>query len=226
MHTLLKLIESYPRYNSLSLSLSRAPHPLPSPRAPRQVVTLRRFGSRGAPWDFNLRDLFRWCELIEAEQQPPHWRPWQYVDVLFLQRMRTPDDRQSVLDLYATWLGGPDREWSHTSAAGADVGDGSGAIVAALLQPHYSISREMIQVGASWLPRAERPVPEEAEERPPPLVLHCQLRPLRCVPRWHHLPLMTTDDHSGSRAYHTHSLCPSPLPCLIHPSRRGSNDDF
>ena len=34
----------------------------------REVVTLRKFGSRGAPWDFNLRDLFRWCELIELEQ--------------------------------------------------------------------------------------------------------------------------------------------------------------
>ena len=34
----------------------------------REVVTCRKFGSRGAPWDFNLRDLFRWCELIELEQ--------------------------------------------------------------------------------------------------------------------------------------------------------------
>ena len=34
----------------------------------RDVVTLRKFGARGAPWDFNLRDLFRWCELMEVEQ--------------------------------------------------------------------------------------------------------------------------------------------------------------
>ena len=33
-----------------------------------EVVFLRRFGARGAPWDFNLRDLFRWCELMTAEQ--------------------------------------------------------------------------------------------------------------------------------------------------------------
>ena len=38
----------------------------------RDVVTLRKFGSRGSPWDFNLRDLFRWCELMELEQVGIH----------------------------------------------------------------------------------------------------------------------------------------------------------
>ena len=41
-------------------------------RALQRELTCRRFGSRGAPWDFNLRDLFRWCELMELEQVPPH----------------------------------------------------------------------------------------------------------------------------------------------------------
>ena len=71
----------------------------------REVVLHRRFGHRGAPWDFNLRDLFRWCELMEAGQQPPHWQPWVFVDGLFLQRMRTVDDRAAVLRLYQDWLG-------------------------------------------------------------------------------------------------------------------------
>ena len=60
----------------------------------REVVVLRRFGARGSPWDFNLRDLFRWCELMQAEQRAPHWQPWAFVDALFLQRMRTADDRR------------------------------------------------------------------------------------------------------------------------------------
>ena len=74
----------------------------------REVVVLRRFGARGAPWDFNLRDLFRWCALMQAEQVAPHWRPWDFVDVLFVQRMRTAEDRQAVLRLYAEWLAAPE----------------------------------------------------------------------------------------------------------------------
>ena len=65
----------------------------------REVVVHRKFGHRGSPWDFNLRDLFRWCELMEADQQPPYWQPLDYVDSLFLQRMRSVDDRSAVLRL-------------------------------------------------------------------------------------------------------------------------------
>ena len=125
----------------------------------REVVVHRRFGHRGAPWDFNLRDLFRWCELIEADQQPPHWRPWVYVDGLFLQRMRSVDDRRAVLQLYAHWLGEP-----------ADV----------LLQPHYAVSREALQVGHAWLPRDDVAPADDPEGRQP-LVLHSQLRPLAAL---------------------------------------------
>lgn len=27
-----------------------------------------RYGRRGSPWEFNLRDVFRWCELMQREQ--------------------------------------------------------------------------------------------------------------------------------------------------------------
>ena len=27
------------------------------------------WGHRGGPWEFNLRDLFRWCQLLLADQQ-------------------------------------------------------------------------------------------------------------------------------------------------------------
>ena len=26
----------------------------------------RRLGSVGGPWEFNLRDLLRWCQLLES----------------------------------------------------------------------------------------------------------------------------------------------------------------
>lgn len=69
-----------------------------------------RYGRRGSPWEFNLRDVFRWCELMLREQQPPPssgteslprsssgWEPWLLVDSLYIQRMRTRADRDAVL---------------------------------------------------------------------------------------------------------------------------------
>lgn len=50
-----------------------------------QPAQARLFGASGGPWDFNLRDIFRWCELMQAEQRPPHWRPAEFLDTLFLQ---------------------------------------------------------------------------------------------------------------------------------------------
>lgn len=26
----------------------------------------RNFGAAGGPWEFNLRDLLRWCDLVEG----------------------------------------------------------------------------------------------------------------------------------------------------------------
>ena len=32
------------------------------------VMQKRLFGQSGSPWEFNLRDVFRWSELLEAEK--------------------------------------------------------------------------------------------------------------------------------------------------------------
>ena len=67
-------------------------------RALQRELPSRRFGSHGAPWDFNLRDLFRWCELMDLEQvHPPAlfkpcsavllWREGMRVRVLFPQAL-------------------------------------------------------------------------------------------------------------------------------------------
>jgi midasin len=31
-----------------------------------QINVEHRFGGAGSPWEFNLRDLLRWCHLVEA----------------------------------------------------------------------------------------------------------------------------------------------------------------
>lgn len=64
-----------------------------------------RYGRRGSPWEFNLRDVFRWCELMLREQALPKvstghgadWEPWLVVDTLYVQRMRTRGDRNALL---------------------------------------------------------------------------------------------------------------------------------
>ena len=134
----------------------------------RDVVVHRRFGHRGAPWDFNLRDLFRWCELMVIEQCPPHWQPYDFVDRLFLQRMRTPEDRQRVLELYARWFSD-------------DASTGVGSETAQSLQPHYSITPEYIQVGHVWLARSALPQAEPEGSGRAPQILHTQLRPLAAL---------------------------------------------
>ena len=125
------------------------------------VVDLRRFGSRGAPWDFNLRDLFRWCELMVAEQVAPHWRPWQFVDVLFLQRMRTSLDQIAIVKLYRDVF--------------IDIPPSPS------LQPYHSISRSSVQIGTTWLPRTVSQHETPAADASSTQLLHGQLRPLAAL---------------------------------------------
>ena len=32
----------------------------------KSVVEERRFGRKGSPWEFNVRDMMRWCQLLQA----------------------------------------------------------------------------------------------------------------------------------------------------------------
>ena len=36
----------------------------------QNVCIEHTFGTSGGPWEFNLRDLLRWCELIEETTHP------------------------------------------------------------------------------------------------------------------------------------------------------------
>ena len=69
-----------------------------------------QFGRSGAPWEFNLRDLFRWCELTERLQGPGDhavdcWKPQNTVFAAFVVRFRSEADRQAVSELFASVFG-------------------------------------------------------------------------------------------------------------------------
>lgn len=126
-----------------------------------------RYGRRGSPWEFNLRDVFRWCELMLREQQPLSrtgsgcgngtvWEPWLLVDTLYIQRMRTSADREAVLARF---------EAAFPEAFNAEICSGSGGIsntrgchATAVhggigTHPVLKISPEWMQVGQTVLPR-------------------------------------------------------------------------
>lgn len=55
------------------------------------------YGASGKPWEFNLRDLFRWCEMILQEQPHGKWNPGAVLDGAYLQRLRSPTDRAAAI---------------------------------------------------------------------------------------------------------------------------------
>jgi midasin len=63
------------------------------------IVEKRLYGQLGFPWEFNLRDVFRWCQLVVSEKEEDS--VGKFVDAIYLQRMRSLDDRKGLLKTYA-----------------------------------------------------------------------------------------------------------------------------
>ncbi|KAI7907509.1 P-loop containing nucleoside triphosphate hydrolase protein [Cokeromyces recurvatus] len=55
------------------------------------------FGRKGSPWEFNLRDVFRWLELMQKDNVND---PAEFLDIIYMQRMRTHEDRAQIIRLY------------------------------------------------------------------------------------------------------------------------------
>ena len=66
-------------------------------RLEREVVRERRWGQQGAPWEFNLRDLLRWCKAMEDDGDIA---PGRYVRIIYAAKMRTVEDQERVLETY------------------------------------------------------------------------------------------------------------------------------
>lgn len=54
------------------------------------------YGHEGRPWEFNLRDLFRWCDLVISTQNGPTWDPGAAVEHVLWTRLRTITDRAAA----------------------------------------------------------------------------------------------------------------------------------
>ncbi|XP_067097253.1 midasin [Osmerus mordax] len=74
-------------------------------RLVQEVSVERKWGQKGGPWEFNLRDMFRWCQLMQADQSPGFFNPGQHVGVVYADRMRTETDKTQVLSVFRKVFG-------------------------------------------------------------------------------------------------------------------------
>ncbi|KAI8145635.1 P-loop containing nucleoside triphosphate hydrolase protein [Fennellomyces sp. T-0311] len=112
-----------------------------------------RFGRKGSPWEFNLRDVFRWLELMQKDNVSD---PAEYLETIYLQRMRTREDRIKVIELYEQVFG-----LNYTRTA----------------SPDYHVSPEQLVVGHSQLARLSQKCTPEIDEH----MLHTFLAPLEAL---------------------------------------------
>ena len=70
------------------------------------VVQKGIYGQQGSPWEFNLRDVFRWCQLLNANgTSATPALVAKYADILYTQRLRTKQDRDLVKARFDHHLG-------------------------------------------------------------------------------------------------------------------------
>ena len=114
----------------------------------RAVVVDRTFGRSGSPWEFNLRDVLRWCQLAEHATQgdaggclEASAHDAAVVDavaamfsVVYMHRFRTHEDRQAAAALFA-------QHFPHTA-------------LSLQQQPHVRLSPDAAYIGHARLQRS------------------------------------------------------------------------
>ena len=84
-------------------------------------VDSRLYGQHGSPWEFNLRDIFRWCQLLQNNGGKISFDlAVKYADMLYTQRLRTDHDRlliQKRLNAHFNIMTGKSGEYSRLEVA-------------------------------------------------------------------------------------------------------------
>ncbi|GFY97181.1 midasin-like protein [Actinidia rufa] len=62
------------------------------------TMVCHKFAQEGSPWEFNLRDVIRSCQIIQGT--PEKSKNYCFLNAVYVQRMRTAADRRKVVDLY------------------------------------------------------------------------------------------------------------------------------
>lgn len=66
-------------------------------RINKEVCVDKQWGLKGSPWEFNLRDLTRWCEIMIQDNTS---NPGSYVYLIFASRFRLKKDRDQVYEIF------------------------------------------------------------------------------------------------------------------------------
>ncbi|XP_069109146.1 midasin-like [Argopecten irradians] len=122
------------------------------------VTVNKSWGQKGSPWEFNLRDLFRWCDLLCQNQVVSSYNPGEFVGLLYRERLRTLQDKDQVKELYERIF--PEALQFYTPSR------------------HVTISGSVIQAGHSFL-RCEEYVSRETTRSL--YLLHHLLEPIEAV---------------------------------------------
>ncbi|KAL0578801.1 AAA ATPase midasin [Marasmius crinis-equi] len=136
------------------------------------VSVQKAFAREGSPWEFNLRDVLRWCSLIQSSK--PHRQPVEYLRPVYLHRFRNEDDRRRAQALFNRIFGDSDIPKSN---------------------PSWSISTEELQVGVFHIDRRSY-VPLNVPKR----IVRWQLSALEamgCCLSQSWLSILTGPRHSG-----------------------------
>ncbi|KAJ3199798.1 AAA ATPase midasin, partial [Entophlyctis luteolus] len=100
-----------------------------------ETMVKHSFGLRGSPWEFNLRDILRWIELVKSRPSVAQ-SPRVYLKMMYCQKMRTETDERAVESLFDSFF--LPEESTNCS---------------------LSISETTVSVGSSSLSRAGRRLP-------------------------------------------------------------------
>ncbi|XP_055981327.1 midasin [Sorex fumeus] len=123
-----------------------------------EVTVEKKWGQKGGPWEFNLRDLFRWCQLMLVDQSRGSYNPAQHVFLVYGERMRTKEDREKVIAVFK-------------DVFGSDSDPYTGSRL-------FHITPYNVQVGYSVLSRGSYVPPPS---RRPLLILHQSLQSLESL---------------------------------------------
>ncbi|KAL3824480.1 hypothetical protein ACJIZ3_020509 [Penstemon smallii] len=72
-------------------------------RLHQDTMLYHKFGQDGSPWEFNLRDVIRSCQIIQGASKKS--KSDCFLSIIYLQRMRTAADRIEVMKLYEQVFG-------------------------------------------------------------------------------------------------------------------------
>ncbi|XP_072178223.1 midasin-like [Diadema setosum] len=134
----------------------------------RETMVEGRWGQRGGPWEFNLRDLFRWCDLMVRDlgARPDWWDPGLHVGLVYGDRMRTAEDKEKVYRLYEKVLGNK---------------FGGQQMVAYRSSRQFHITPAWLQVGGAFLQRQKSSGETSALTQVPLQLLHHDLGAMESI---------------------------------------------